>query len=89
MWGPGLEFIIKTFQVFLSKGIESQLEKFLTEQQKSSLPVAVVSNYVAGAFLTLLKWWLDNGMVYSPEYMDELFLQLVMPGVQATLGVRL
>jgi AcrR family transcriptional regulator len=91
MWGPGLEFVLKTFQVFLSKGIESQLEALLAgaEQQKSALPVAVVANYVAGAFLTLLKWWLDNGMVYSPEYMDELFLQLVMPGVQATLGVRL
>ncbi len=89
IWGPGLEFVLKTFQTYISKGIEAQLAARLTDQQRSSLPLVAVSNYVAGAFLTLLNWWLENGMVQSPEYMDNLFRQLVTPGVEAALGVRL
>lgn len=89
IWGPGLEFVMKTFQTNISKGIEAELAKQLTEEQRSSLPLVAVSNYVAGAFLTLLNWWLENGMIHSPEYMDGLFRQLVLPGVDAALGLRL
>jgi hypothetical protein len=29
----------------------------------------------------LLKWWLDNKMMYSPEQMDEMFRKLALAGV--------
>jgi hypothetical protein len=45
----------------------------------------VVSAYLAGAFLNLLKWWLKAGMPYAPEEMDRIFRQLALPGVWATL----
>jgi hypothetical protein len=43
----------------------------------------VVSEYLAGAFITLLKWWLAAGMPYPPEQMESIFQQLVLPGVWA------
>ena len=92
IWGPGLEFALKTLQLFMSKRIEEQLEKLLavaSQQKPSPTLLTVVSNYVAGTFLILLNWWLENGMVHSPEYMDNLFRQLVMPGVEAALGAQL
>jgi Transcriptional regulator C-terminal region len=45
-----------------------------------------MSQYLAGAFVNLLKWWLEAEMPYSPERMDEMFQQLAMPGVWATVG---
>jgi hypothetical protein len=30
----------------------------------------------------LLKWWLENKMVYSPEQMDEMFKKLTMSGIE-------
>jgi hypothetical protein len=51
----------------------------------SSVPPAMVARYLAGAFLNLLKWWIEAEMPYSPERMDEIFQQLALPGVWATL----
>jgi Transcriptional regulator C-terminal region len=44
-----------------------------------------VSQYLAGAFLNLLKWWLETEMPYSPAQMDEMFQQLALPGVWAAV----
>jgi len=82
VWGRDLDFPARTLQIHLSASIEQQLESF---GHSLSTPLPIVATYLAGAFLTLLKWWLDNNMVYSPERMDEMFRQLVMPGVQAAL----
>ena len=47
-----------------------------------------LADYLAGAVLNMLTWWLDNNMPCSPEQMDVLFKQLVQPGVEATLGIE-
>jgi len=45
----------------------------------------VVAQYLAGAFLNLLKWWVEAEMPYPPEQMDAMFQQLALPGVWAML----
>jgi Transcriptional regulator C-terminal region len=44
-----------------------------------------LSQYLAGAFLNLFKWWLEADMPYTPEQMDRIFQQLALPGVWATV----
>ena len=46
----------------------------------------MIADYLAGALLTLLKWWLDNELPYPPERMDAIFQELVLPGVRAAVG---
>jgi len=41
-----------------------------------------MANFIAGSFLTLLKWWLENKMAYSPEEMDAMFRKLIMTGIE-------
>lgn len=89
IWPRGLDVISKTAQVLLSRNIEKQLETMLADQQKPSIPLPVLSDYMAATFVTLLKWWLDNKLASSPERMDEIFKQLVMPGLQAALSRKL
>ena len=31
------------------------------------IPIPIMANFIAGSFLTLLKWWLENKMIHSPE----------------------
>jgi len=50
------------------------------------VPIPIVAVYIAGALQTLLLWWLEHKMPHSPERMDEMFQQLVMPGVKAILS---
>jgi hypothetical protein len=47
--------------------------------------IATASLHLAGAFLTLVHWWLDHGSAYRPEQMEAFFQQLVLPGIRAVL----
>ncbi|MDM8528027.1 TetR/AcrR family transcriptional regulator [Anaerolineales bacterium HSG24] len=85
--GRGIDVIIKTIQTHLSQHVEERIQELLPEGQTPSVPTQITANYLAGTMLTLLTWWLDNNMPYSPERMDEIFQELAMPGVWATIGV--
>ncbi len=85
VWGHGIELFFQAAQELLRRDIEEQFAAHLAGQHKPDVSLSLVSNYMAGTLLTLLKWWLDHKMPYSPERMEEIFQQLVMPGVQALL----
>ncbi len=80
VWTPGIDLLIKHMQKSLSQRIEQGLEKSGREYE---IPLPILSSFIAGNFLTLLKWWLENKRVYSPEQMDEMFQHLTMPGIEA------
>jgi len=50
-----------------------------------SIPLAVISQYLAGSFLHLLQWWLGAEMPYTPQQMESIFQQLAMPGIWAVI----
>jgi len=41
-----------------------------------------LATFIAGSFLSLLKWWLENKMIYSPEEIDKIFKSLTMAGIK-------
>jgi AcrR family transcriptional regulator len=53
-----------------------------------AVPVEIVADYLAGALLTLVHWWLNQGMPDPPEQMAAFFDQLVLPGVHAVMSDR-
>ena len=66
----------------LQKSISDQIEQRIAAEGKIyDLPIPILANFLAGSLLSLLKWWLDNKMVYSPEQMDEMFRRLALPGI--------
>jgi tetracycline repressor-like protein len=63
----------------LSKRIDQGL---LESEKEFKIPIPILANFIAGSFLTLLQWWLENKMVYSPEEMDKIFKELIMAGLE-------
>ncbi len=84
--GHAGELLWETGQVFLSRNIEQALTSACAGKRSPSIPLAVVAQYLAGAFLNLFKWWLEAEMPYAPEQIDSIFQQLALPGVWATIG---
>jgi AcrR family transcriptional regulator len=80
VWTPGIDLFVKHLQTSLSHRIE---QGFQESGRKFQVPTPVMANFIAGSFLTLLKWWLENKMIYSPEQMDEIFKKLTMTGIQS------
>jgi AcrR family transcriptional regulator len=75
----------EALQTALSRAIESALSTLCAEKRSPSIPLPVVSEYLAGAFLTLFKWWVAASMPYPPEQMETIFQHLALPGVWAML----
>lgn len=66
----------------LQKSISERIEeRLLASGRTLNVPAPVAANFMAGSLLALLKWWLDNKMIYSPEQMDEMFRKLALPGI--------
>jgi AcrR family transcriptional regulator len=85
VWGSGFEVLTKDGHAALSAKFLESFTLFLSGKPEPPVPLAILSYSVAGTLLMLLKWWLDNKMPYSPEYMNGIFQQLVMPNIQNIL----
>jgi AcrR family transcriptional regulator len=79
LWGSGIDLLIKHLQKSLSKRIEQGLQE---SGKEFNVPLPILASFIAGSFLTLLKWWLENKMIYSPEEMDGIFKRLTMAGIE-------
>lgn len=83
--GGGIEMLYKKGQERMRQNIEQHLRAVIPAEQIAAVPLQLIATHVAGAILTMLTWWLDQGIPYTPEQMDTMFQRLVLPGVQATL----
>jgi AcrR family transcriptional regulator len=86
-WGGGFNVLLRAGQHQWHTQIQAHLVTLLTDARKPAIPFEVITMYLAGVLQTLLLWWLQRKMPYSPERMDEMFQQLVMPGVNAALRI--
>ena len=69
----------------LWEALQTALSILCAEKRSAPIPLPVISEYLASAFLTLLKWWLSADLPYPPEQMESIFQQLALPGVWAML----
>ncbi len=83
--GRAREVVWDAAQASLGRTIEQALAAPFAKNRSPSVPLPVLAEYLAGAFLNLLKWWIETEMPYSPAQMDDIFQQLALPGVWATL----
>lgn len=89
MGSPSGERMWEMMQSALSNMSEQALLAAREGTNQPLIPLSVVSQYLAGAFLNLLKWWVKAGMPYPPEEMDRIFQQLALPGVWQAIGRKL
>ncbi|MCB0210328.1 MAG: TetR/AcrR family transcriptional regulator [Anaerolineae bacterium] len=83
--GQGIDIVFKATHTHFCRSMQAQIERLVPDGGTLSVPPAIMAQYLAGALLTLLTWWLDNQMLYSPEQMDAMFQSMAMPGVWAVL----
>jgi AcrR family transcriptional regulator len=82
IWTPGIDLLIKHMQTSLSQRIEQGLQK---NEKDFDIPLPILANFIAGSFLILLKWWLENKMNDSPEEMDKIFKRLIRSGIEKSI----
>jgi AcrR family transcriptional regulator len=63
---PSKEFAIQEFKANYGSLIET------------AIPFDIIANHMVSAMITLVRWWLDSDMSYSPEDMGEYSYRLII-----------
>lgn len=58
-----------------AQGLEKKLRRWFNEKD-SSIPFSILANYIAGAQLSLIAWWLESRAAFSPQQMAQAVQQL-------------
>ena len=66
-----------------------QLEGLKAERQLTDTPVPleVAAQHSAGSLFSMVSWWLQNDMPYSPEEMARIYHSITVPSILAALGL--
>ncbi len=78
MWGKGIDMVFKIMQGILSQKIEEELARHI-QNRTPAVPPIVMASFLAGGFLSLARWWLDNNMPYPPEEINRMFEMILIP----------
>lgn len=73
--------VFRSGSEYLSQKIAEGLKRNL--KYHPSIPIPILSNYLATELFALLKWWLDEGMPHAPARMDQIFHALVNPAFES------
>jgi AcrR family transcriptional regulator len=79
--GQGRKALWDSAQASLSCTIHQALADSAMGRCQTTVPAEVTAQYLAGALLNLVRWWMEAGMPYTPQTMDRFFQQLALPGV--------
>lgn len=84
--GGGMEIVLETGRRHIEDGIQSHLGQMGVKEESLGVPLPALINFLTGALLSLLTWWLAEDMPYTPTRMAEIYEQLVMPGFQSLIS---
>ena len=83
--GQGAANILIRIREYIATVIHETIKETLAAQAED-FPVEIASQFVSGALLMLLEWWLRNDMPYTPDQMASMVTTLVLPGLRQAFG---
>lgn len=64
---------------------QAQTENYFAGIPSREIPFRLAAHHMISATFSLIKWWLDDNMTYSPEQMGDYAAQLIMLPIQRLL----
>ncbi len=83
--GPGRQLALEALHGLVREVVRAEMAEMQPEQARP-VPREAVAQFVAGAWLSVLTWWLDGGARLSPREVAAIFRKLATQGV--ALDVR-
>lgn len=82
----GLE-ILRRIRDWSAREIEASLRAAFAEAD-STIPLDVLANYLAGAQIALVQWWLEKRHPHTPENLARTFHRLQRAAIRDAFGLR-
>ena len=77
----GISLLYERSRKILAQQIWEHVERLEENGMMMPAPAPIIAQYLSGALWAMFRQWLDDGMPYTPEEMNEMFQQLVMFGL--------
>jgi AcrR family transcriptional regulator len=81
MGGRGGTVALGTIRQILSDLVRAELAATIDKNSADAIPREIVVQYVVGAYMAVLTWWLDGGAKLPPERIDAMFRRLAIEGI--------
>jgi AcrR family transcriptional regulator len=81
----GTAAIVNGIREYLAGSMRERIDVLIGERQPL-VPLDVLANYLAGAMISLISWWLKQESNYTAEQMADMYRQLSMPTINTVLG---
>jgi len=82
----GAAVALGTIRQTLSDLVCDELAATADKNSADVVPRELVVEYVVGAYMAVLTWWLDGGAKLPPEQMDAVFRRLATQGIIPSMG---
>jgi hypothetical protein len=79
--GRGGAVALGTIRQILSDLVRSELAETANKKSADVAPRELVVQYVVGAFMAVMTWWLDGGAKLPPAQIDAVFRHLATEGI--------
>ncbi len=76
---------LSAIRQILSDLVREELSANASKASSDAIPREFVIQYVVGAYMAVLTWWLDGGAKLPPRQIDEMFRRLATEGVAAQI----
>ena len=79
--GRGGAIALGTIRQILSDLVRNELAATVDKTSADVIPRELVVQYIVGAFMAVMTWWLDGGAKLPPRRVDAMFRRLATEGI--------
>jgi AcrR family transcriptional regulator len=79
--GQGGAVALCSIRQMLSDLVRDELAATTGAPSADAVPRELVVQYIIGAYMSVLTWWLDRGAKLPPQQVDAMFRRLAMQGI--------
>jgi len=85
--GKDSQLILRQIRDRSAREIEANLRAVFVEAD-STIPFEMLANYLVGAQIALMQWWLEKRRPHSPESLAQTFHRLQHAAICSALGIQ-
>jgi len=79
--GRGGAVSLSSIRTMLSDLVRKELAATVNKNSADVIPRELVVQYVVGAYMAVMVWWLDGGAKLPPKRIDAMFRRLAIAGI--------
>ena len=82
----GASIIVARMRALFTQLVREELSELLPQSAQYDVPRSALTQFVVGALMSILTWWLEGGSNFKPAQVDAIFRRLTAPAIEAATG---